>query len=64
MDNEVFLRRHQVHAFDSNELREVKHLFEWAQSYESQGLSIAAEALRDQAKKAFLQFMSAAPKAV
>jgi hypothetical protein len=57
MDNAIFLKRHQIHPFDSNELREVKHLFEWAQSYESQGLSIAAEALRDQAKKALFQLM-------
>jgi len=59
MDNTVFLKRHQIHPFDSNELREIKRLFEWAQSYESKGLSIAAEALRDQAQKALSQLMRA-----
>lgn len=61
MEQTVFLRRHQIEAFDSDDLREAKRFFEWAQSYERKGLTIAANALRDQGNKAFFKFLTQAP---
>jgi hypothetical protein len=54
-------RVHQMHAFDSEELQEVKRFFEWALSYERKGLKIAADAMRDEGRKAFERFLANSP---
>ncbi len=46
-------------VFDSDDLREAKQFFEWALSYERKGLKIAADALRDEGRKAFEKYLSA-----
>lgn len=44
--------------FDSQELHEAERFFEWALSYERKGLIIAAEALREEGRKALESFMA------
>lgn len=44
--------------FDSQELMEAERFFEWALSYERKGLSIAAEALREEGRKALETFLA------
>lgn len=63
MDQAVFLRRHQVQPFESDDLREAKRFFEWALSYERKGLKIAADALRDEGHKAFAKFLTQSSEA-
>lgn len=45
-------------TFDEGELKEAAQLFEWAVSYERRGLRIAADALRDEGRRAIEQYMS------
>lgn len=45
-------------VFDSDDLREAKQFFEWAISYERKGLTIAADALRDEGRKAFDKYLA------
>lgn len=47
-----------MNVFDSDDLREAKRFFEWALSYERKGLQIAADALRDEGRKAFDKYLS------
>jgi hypothetical protein len=44
--------------FDSQELQEAERFFEWALSYERKGLAIAAEALREEGRKALESFLA------
>ena len=53
-----FFEKHQSHALDSDELREAERFFGWALSYERKGLKIAADAMRDEGRKAFAKFMA------
>lgn len=46
-----------TNVLDSDDLREAKQFFEWALSYERKGLKIAADALRDEGRKAFDQYL-------
>jgi hypothetical protein len=43
--------------FESNELKEAERFFEWALLYERKGLKIAADALRDEGRKALQKFL-------
>lgn len=45
-------------AFDAEELKAAERFFEWAMSYERKGLKVAADALRDEGRKAFEQYLS------
>ncbi|HEY9744593.1 MAG TPA: hypothetical protein V6C99_00080 [Oculatellaceae cyanobacterium] len=45
-------------TFDEEELKEAARFFEWAMSYEQRGLSIAADALRDEGRKAIEKYMA------
>ena len=47
-----------VKTFNSDELKEAERLFEWALTYERKGLKIAADALRDEGRKALDRFLS------
>lgn len=58
MDYEVICRKHKIKAFNSDELKEAERLFEWALNYERKGLKIAADALRDEGRKALDRFLS------
>lgn len=58
MDYEVICRKTQVNVFNSDELKEAERLFEWALSYERKGLKIAADALRDEGRKALDRFLA------
>jgi hypothetical protein len=58
MDYEVISRKTQVNVFNSAELKEAERLFEWALSYERKGLKIAADALRDEGRKALDRFLA------
>lgn len=60
MEPSFFSRVHRAQAFESDELREAKRFFEWALSYERKGLKIAADALRDEGRKAFAKFLTQA----
>ncbi len=44
--------------FESEELKEAERFFEWALSYERKGLKIAADALRDEGRKALESFLA------
>lgn len=44
--------------FESEELREAERFFAWALSYERKGLKIAADALRDEGRKALESFLA------
>jgi hypothetical protein len=46
-----------MYALKSEELREAERFFEWALSYERKGLQIAADAMRDEGRKAFKRFL-------
>jgi hypothetical protein len=50
--------RHLYKTFDEEELQEAAQFFEWAMSYERRGLNIAADALRDEGRKAIEKYMS------
>jgi hypothetical protein len=50
--------RHRLYALKSDELREAERFFEWALSYERKGLQIAADAMRDEGRKAFKRFLA------
>jgi hypothetical protein len=45
-------------TFDEEELKEAAKFFEWATSYENRGLRIAADALRDEGRKAIEKYMA------
>lgn len=45
-------------TFDEGELKEAAQFFEWATSYENRGLRIAADALRDEGRRAIEKYMS------
>lgn len=47
-----------TNLFGSDDLREAKRFFEWALSYERKGLKIAADALRDEGRKAFEKYLA------
>jgi hypothetical protein len=50
---------HQLYkTFDEEELKEAAQLFEWAMSYERRGLKIAADALRDEGRRAIEKYMT------
>ena len=49
-------------AFNSDDLKEAERFFEWAISYERKGLQIAADALRDEGRKALERFMFSSSK--
>lgn len=49
---------YSMNVFDSDDLREAKRFFEWALSYERKGLKIAADALRDEGRKAFEKYLA------
>lgn len=57
MRKSVFVR-HQIYALESAELREVEQFFDWALSYERKGLKIAADAMRDEGRKAYERFLA------
>lgn len=42
----------------ADDLKEARRFFEWALSYERKGLKIAADALRDEGRKALARFKS------
>ena len=44
-------------VFESHELKEAERFFEWALLYERKGLKIAADALRDEGRKALQKFL-------
>lgn len=44
-------------SFDSQELRAAERFFDWALSYERKGLTLAADALRDEGRKALQKFL-------
>lgn len=50
--------KHIHKTFDEEELKEAARFFEWAMSYENRGLKIAADALRDEGRKAIEKYMS------
>jgi hypothetical protein len=44
-------------VFESPDLKEAERFFEWALLYERKGLKIAADALRDEGRKALQKFL-------
>ncbi len=48
--------------FGSDDLLEAKRLFEWALSYERKGLALAADALRDEGRKAYHRYLELHPE--
>lgn len=58
MDPKTGGQKSPVSVFKSDELKEAERLFEWALSYERKGLKLAAEALRDEGRKALDRFLS------
>jgi hypothetical protein len=44
-------------VFESHDLKEAERFFEWALLYERKGLTIAADALRDEGRKALQKFL-------
>ncbi len=48
--------------FGSDDLLEAKRLFEWALSYERKGLAPAADALRDEGRKAYDKYLATHPE--
>lgn len=47
---------------DNDDLLEAKRLYEWALSYERKGLSQAADALRDEGRKAYAKYLAMNPE--
>jgi hypothetical protein len=58
MHQSFFNRIKAVQAFESDDLQEAKRFFEWALTYERKGLKIAADALRDEGRKAYEKFLA------
>lgn len=58
MNHDIVCRKTKLNVFNSDELKEAERLFEWALSYERKGLKLAADALRDEGRKALDRFLS------
>jgi hypothetical protein len=48
--------------FFSDELLEAKRFFEWALAYERKGLALAADALREEGRKAYDRYLEMNPE--
>lgn len=64
MNRDDITALHAVSGLDSEALEEAERFFAWATTYERRGLKIAADALRDEGRKAFEKFLSGYGKLV
>ncbi len=58
MNYPLIYRKTQHSIFNSDVLKEAERFFEWATSYDRKGLSAAADAMRDEGRKAMDRFLA------